>query len=68
MTTTKYFSLMRSTVSFSRKSRAWLYAGVLAIAGMTSLSSCSEYDLDEETTGVALSTVISLNTDSTETW
>lgn len=49
MTTTKYFSLMRSTVSFSRKSRAWLYAGVLAIAGMTSLSSCSEYDLDEET-------------------
>lgn len=49
MMTTKYFSLTRSSMSFTRRTRLWLCAGAVALTGMASLSSCSEYDLDERT-------------------
>lgn len=49
MMMTKYYSLMRSSMSFTRKTRLWLCAGAAALTGMASLSSCSEYDLDERT-------------------
>lgn len=40
---------MKTEKQFVRRSRHWLLAGVVLMAGALGSTSCSEYDLDEET-------------------
>ncbi|WP_288865165.1 hypothetical protein [Xylanibacter muris] len=40
---------MKTEKQFMRRSRHWLLAGVVLMAGTVGPTSCSEYDLDEET-------------------